>query len=127
MSFATLGVTRKDGALLLGRGEISLTLEEARVPADRMPGEVIVGVRPEHAHLWAEGNGLAGPIAGRAEYVEMLGRETLIGVTAGGDQRFTVLAGPDTPVRAGERLRFGLEPGRLHLFDAITQQTLGTV
>ena len=127
MSFATLGATQRGESLMLGRGEISLTLEEARVAADRIPDEVIVGVRPEHAHLWAEGNGLTGPIAGRAEYVEMLGRETLIGVTTGGDQRFTMLADADTPVRAGEQVRFGLEPGRLYLFDAMTQQALGMV
>ena len=126
MSFATLGVTRRDGALELSRGEVSLTLEGARAP-DLPADEVIVGVRPEHAHLWVEGDGLAGPIAGRAEYVEMLGRETLIGVAAGGDQRFAVLADPDAPVRPGTRVRFGLEPGRVHLFDASTQQALGIV
>jgi ABC-type sugar transport system ATPase subunit len=127
MSFATLGVTRKDGALVLSRGEVSLTIEEARVPAERIPDEVIVGVRPEHAHLWTEGNGLVGPIAGRADYVEMLGRETLIGVATGADQQFTVLADPDTPVRAGAQVRFGVEPGRLHLFDATTKRALAVV
>jgi hypothetical protein len=31
------------------------------------------------------------------------------------------------PVRAGKQVRFGLEPGRLHLFDVTTQQALGIV
>jgi ABC-type sugar transport system ATPase subunit len=127
MSFATLGVTRKDDSVQLSRGEVSLTLDRDRVPAGLLADEVIVGVRPEHAHLWVEGDGLAGPIDGRAEYVEMLGRETLIGVDTGGDQRFAVLADPDTAVKPGGQVRFGLEPGRLHLFDASTRQALGTV
>src|SRR5215813_4130114 len=126
MSFATVSVTWKDDAIVLGRGGVSVTLDGAGIPADRIPGEVIIGVRPEHAHLWREGTRLTGPIAGRAEYVEMLGREALIGVATEGDQRFCVLASPDCPVRAGEQVRFGLEPGRLYLFDAITQQALGT-
>jgi ABC-type sugar transport system ATPase subunit len=127
MSFATLGVTRKDDAVVLSRGEVSLTLDRARVPAALLADEVIVGVRPEHAHLWVEGNGLAGPVDGRAEYVEMLGRETLIGVATGGEQQFAVLADPDVAVKPGAQVRFGLEPGRLHLFDASTEQALGIV
>ena len=65
MSFATLSVTRKNDALVLSRGGGSLTIDGARIPAERIPGEVIVGVRPEHAHLWGDGNSLAGPVAGR--------------------------------------------------------------
>jgi ABC-type sugar transport system ATPase subunit len=69
----------------------------------------------------------SGDIRGRAEYVEMLGRETLIGVATGGDLRFAVLADPDVTVKPGTAVRFGLEPGRLHLFDASTSQALGIV
>jgi len=127
MSFATLSVTRENDALVFSRGGVSLTIDGARVPAERIPGEVIVGVRPEHAHLWVDGNSLAGPVDGRAEYVEMLGREMLIGVATGSDQRFSLLASPDAPVKAGEQVRFGLERGRLYLFDATTQRALGAV
>ncbi len=83
-----------------------------------------MGVRPEHAHLWVDGDGLVGPVAGRVEYVEMLGRETLVGIVTGGDQRFTVLAEADSPLRAGDHVRFGVEPGHVYLFDATTQQAL---
>ena len=127
MSFATLSVTRNNEALVLSRGGDSLTIDGARVPAERIPSEVIVGVRPEHAHLWVEGNSLAGPVAGRAEYVEMLGREMLIGVATGGDQRFSLLASTDTQVKAGEQVRFGLERGRIYLFNATTQRAIGAV
>jgi multiple sugar transport system ATP-binding protein len=88
---------------------------------------VIVGVRPEHAHLWREGEGLLGPIAGRTEFVELLGRETLVGVVTAGELHFTVLAEPDTTTKTGEQVRFGLEPGRLHLFDTATERALAAV
>jgi len=128
MSFATLGVTSKDDEkMVLSRGGVSITVDSARGLADRISGDVIVGVRPEHAHLWVDGNSLAGPIDGRAEYVEMLGREVLIGLATGTDQRFSVLASPDAAVKPGEQIRFGLERGRLYLFDARTQQAVGAV
>ena len=57
----------------------------------------------------------------------MLGRETLIGVVTAGELRFTVLAGPDASVRPGEQVRFGLEPGHLHLFDVETTNALSIV
>jgi hypothetical protein len=88
---------------------------------------VIVGGRPEHARPWHEGAGLVGPIEGLAEYVEMAGRETFIGVDTLGDALLTLLAEPDATVRQGELVRFGLERGRLYLFDAQTQQAIARV
>jgi ABC-type sugar transport system ATPase subunit len=123
MSFATLGVTRDGEAPVLRRGDVSVSLAGSRTPA-ALPDEVILGVRPEHAHLWTDGNELVGPIAGVVEYVEMLGRESLVGIVTGADQRFTALAEAATPLRAGERVRFGIEPGHLYLFDVTTQQAL---
>jgi ABC-type sugar transport system ATPase subunit len=127
MSFATLDVTSKDDAIVLSRGGVSLTIGDARGLADRIPSEVIVGFRPEHAHLWVDGNSLAGPVLGRAEYVEMLGREMLIGVATGSNQQFSVLASPDSGVKAGEQVQFGFERGRLYLFDTATQLALGVI
>jgi ABC-type sugar transport system ATPase subunit len=125
MSFATVQVTQHGEALNLSRGELSLTVP-ARLP-DGPPPEVIVGIRPEHSHLWRDGQALVGPIAGRTEFVELLGRETLIGVVTPGDMHFTVLAEPDAAARPGEQIRFGLEPDRLHLFDTATERALTVV
>jgi ABC-type sugar transport system ATPase subunit len=124
MSFATLGVERNGAGLTLRRGDVSLKLPPSRM-TEGAPGEVVLGVRPEHAHLWTDGAGLVGPVPGRVEYVEMLGRETLVGVVTDGDQRFTVLADAASPLRAGDHVRFGVEPGHLYLFDVETEQALG--
>jgi hypothetical protein len=40
---------------------------------------------------------------------------------------FTVLAEPDAAARPGDRIRFGLEPGRLHLFDPESERALSIV
>jgi len=125
MSFATLEATRNGDGMVLSRGEVTLSV--ASLPAGGLPAEVIVGIRPEHACLWSDGAGLVGPIGGRADYVEMLGRETLIGVVTGADQHFTVLADADTSVRPGDQVRFGMEPRRLYLFDVMTERALGIV
>jgi multiple sugar transport system ATP-binding protein len=104
-----------------------LSLITAPTLSDGIPPEVILGVRPEQARLWSDGAGLVGPIAGGVEYVEMLGRETLIGIVTAGDQRFTALGDANTPVKPGKEVRFGVEPGRLYLFDVTTEQALGVV
>jgi multiple sugar transport system ATP-binding protein len=119
-------VERRDGGLVLTSD--GPTLELPAVPEmPAMPPEVIVGVRPEHTHLWHDGSGLIGPIAGRAAYVEMLGRENFIGVETAGETHFTVHAEPDSHVREGEPVRFGLERGRLYIFDTQTHQVITRV
>ena len=68
-----------------------------------------------------------GPIEGSVTFVEMLGREALIGVSVGEDQRFTVYTDADAHTQIGDRLPFGVERGRLYLFDPTTERALGVV
>jgi ABC-type sugar transport system ATPase subunit len=124
MSFATLDVSRDSGEPQLSRGPISLPVDAAA--AGPIPNEVTIGIRPEHAHLWRDSNGLVGPIEGQVMFLEMLGREALLGISAG-DQSFTVFAAADEPITMGDKVSFGVERGRLYLFDPQTQRALGTV
>ena len=66
-------------------------------------------------------------LSGASTPVEMLGRETFIGIAIEGGTRFTVHAEPDVPVRQGDRVVFGLERGRLYLFDPRTEPTIARV
>jgi ABC-type sugar transport system ATPase subunit len=125
MSFATVDVERREGQVRFARGALALPVEARRVPGE-LPREVTVGIRPEHAHLWRADDGLVGPVEGAVDFLEMLGREALLGVTVGED-RFTVFADADGPVRIGDRVAFGVEPGRLYLFDPASEAALGTV
>ena len=123
MGFWPMRAERRSGALgLFADGAAVEVALDHELP--ELPPEVVVGVRPEHARFWREDGGLVGPIEGRVGYVEMLGRETFIGIETAGEVHFTVRADADVAVRSGERVRFGLEPGRLYLFDPETERSI---
>ncbi len=122
MSFATVSASREGENLRLTRGELTVTIA---APGGTVPPQVTIGVRPEHAHLWRDGAGLRGPIDGRVAFVEMLGREALLGIDAGGDSRFSVFAEADVRANLGDPVRFGVEHGRTYLFDPSTTQAIG--
>ena len=126
MTFATVGTSRNSGLLTLSRGGVSLSVDPAGA-TEPLPGEITIGIRPEHAHVWRDGGDLMGPIDGTVAFVEMLGREALIGVQVGDDQRFTVFADADVRTAIGDRLSFGVARGRLYLFDPTDEHALGVV
>ncbi len=125
MSFATVSATRERDGVTVSHGQLSMSLPASAFP-NGVPSDVIIGVRPEHAHLWRDDADLVGPIDGRVLFVEMLGREALLGVSTGSDTRFTVYVDADSTATLGERVRFGVEPGRTYLFDPVTTQAIGT-
>jgi ABC-type sugar transport system ATPase subunit len=126
MAFATLDATRNGGPVTLARGGVSLSVDAAGA-TEQLPGEVTIGIRPEHAHVWRDGGDLMGPIEGSVTFVEMLGREALVGLNVGEEQRFTVFTDADAHTQIGDRLPFGVERGRLYLFDPTTERALGVV
>ncbi|HEV8088143.1 MAG TPA: sn-glycerol-3-phosphate ABC transporter ATP-binding protein UgpC [Actinomycetota bacterium] len=126
MTFATLDASRNGGPVTLARGGVSLSVDPAGA-TEPLPGEVTIGIRPEHAHVWRDGGDLMGPIEGTVTFVEMLGREALLGVQVGDDQRFTVFADADAQTAIGDLLSFGIERGRLYLFDPTDEHALGVV
>src|SRR5262245_51183309 len=127
MTFTTLDASRNGaGPVTLSRDHVSLAVDPSGATGT-IPSEVMVGIRPEHAHVWRDGGDLMGPIDGTVTFVEMLGREALLGVSVGDDQRFTVFADADAKTTIGDRLSFGVDRGRLYLFDPETQNALGVV
>ena len=123
MSLARVGCDHHNGVAQLLLGGQRLALGDA---VD-VPAEVIVGVRPEHTRLWDTEPGLLGPLEGRVEYVESLGRETLIAVEAHGETRFVVEAEGRVRAEPGEAVRFGLRRGWVYLFDAGDERALGRI
>jgi sn-glycerol 3-phosphate transport system ATP-binding protein len=87
-------------------------------PAPRQ-GELILGLRPEHASLVP--NGADGwPL--RVEMIEMLGAERLVYGRVG-DALFTVrVDGTATPPQVGDTVTLRMDARQLHWFDAATQQ-----
>jgi ABC-type sugar transport system ATPase subunit len=123
MALTGVGVERSDGTVRLVLGDLRLDVGGA----PDVPAEVVLGVRPEHTRLWDGAADLFGPIDGTVEYVESLGRETLVGVLAQGESRFVVVIDGLVQVEPGSSIRFGLRRGWLYLFDAGTERALGRV
>ena len=124
MSLARVGAERRNGSVQLVARRAAA---RRSTPRADVPAEVIVGVRPEHTRLWDAEPGLLGPLDGRVEYVESLGRETLIGVETAADARFVVEAEGNVRAEPGEALRFGLRRGWVYLFDAGDERALGRI
>jgi ABC-type sugar transport system ATPase subunit len=87
------------------------------VPTD---GDLLVGVRPEHARPWADEAGLIGPLEGGVEYAEALGRETFLGVRGDGGPRLVVCVDGRSGAQPGDRVTYGLVPAGLRYFDPQT-------
>jgi sn-glycerol 3-phosphate transport system ATP-binding protein len=81
-------------------------------------GELILGLRPEHAQ-WAESG--AGTWELLVDVVETLGAERLVYCRLG-EQLFTVRIDGTLPApKPGERVPLRVPPERLHWFDPQTQ------
>jgi ABC-type sugar transport system ATPase subunit len=123
MNFGRFEATSQNGTLELKSGRVELSIDTRSAA----PREVLVGVRPEHARLWASDSSLVGPLEGTVLFEEALGRETLMGVEVDTDLRFVVMAeGLDKP-RLGETVRFGFLPGNLYLFETTSERLLARV
>ena len=121
MSFSTLSVSSSNGVPELVGGGLRV-----RAPSSlALPAEVVLGVRPEHAVPWRADGGLIGPLEGQAQYVEALGRETFVGVSVSERTQFVIQFEERAEIELGSTVRFGLKPGRLHVFDARSGDALG--
>ncbi|WP_404935064.1 ABC transporter ATP-binding protein [Nitratireductor sp. L15S-10] len=83
-------------------------------------GKVIYGIRPEHLHLAADGEGFEAV----ATNVEPTGSETLVQVRVG-EQIVSAQLRDRVHIRAGDTVRLGVQAAKAHLFDAETSQRLG--
>ncbi len=111
-----------DGTLTRGTVGVPLALT-----GDGMPDSVVLGVRPECASPWRDDAGLVGPVEGVVEYVEALGRETFVGVSADDGARFVIEADGALRVGIGESFRFGLRRSGLHIFGGPDGERLTTL
>jgi ABC-type sugar transport system ATPase subunit len=123
MSLASARTERYGAGTRLVLGDLRLDVDGA----PDLPADVIVGVRPEHTALWGDGAGLVGPIDGRVDFTESLGRETLVGLSAPADSRFVVSVDGRVRPEPGASLRFGLRQGWIYVFDATDERALGRV
>jgi multiple sugar transport system ATP-binding protein len=81
--------------------------------------EVIIGIRPEHFVPAGQGHALSGQV----QVVEPLGSDTLIHFALG-SSTLTARVAPEMRPSPGETLSIGVDPSRIHLFDAATERAL---
>jgi multiple sugar transport system ATP-binding protein len=81
--------------------------------------KVVVGVRPEHFDAGTSNQALTG----RVQVVEPLGSDTLVHFALG-PSVLTARVAPHLRPRPGETISIGVDPSRVHLFDAATERAL---
>jgi multiple sugar transport system ATP-binding protein len=101
------------------RGALRIPVDPA-VAAGQGGRKVVLGLRAEDAVV-AEG----GPLKGQVALISPLGSEQHVHVAAG-DSELVVRAPKDQRVAVGEPIALAFDPARLHLFDAATDQRLGS-
>jgi ABC-type sugar transport system ATPase subunit len=120
MSFARCDARRNSDSIELRSGTLELAL-----PANgEVPSDVVVGIRPEHARLWESEAGLLGPLEGQVEFEEAIGRETLLGLAVDTGVHIVLVAEGLARTPIGSRVRFGVKPGSIYLFDPETERFL---
>jgi len=81
--------------------------------------ELIVGIRPEHFSPLTSDVGLNSQV----QVVEPLGSDTLVHFAVGG-ATLTARLPPELRPKAGEAIKLGLDPAKIHLFDPETERAL---
>jgi sn-glycerol 3-phosphate transport system ATP-binding protein len=87
-------------------------------PAPRA-GELLLGVRPEHAQ-WVDGSGGGWPM--QVELIEMLGAERLVYGKLGGEAFTLRIDGTLPPPKPGQVLSLAVPEAQLHWFDPASGQ-----
>ncbi|MCI3922812.1 ABC transporter ATP-binding protein [Paenibacillus sp. TRM 82003] len=106
---AGAGMLRFDdasGAVAMESGDVPRTLD--------------AGIRPEDFVLAEAGQE---GISGTVEYIETIGRDTLLRVRTGAAS-VRALVSPDHDIRQGDAVTLGVRPGRVHLFDRASGQRI---
>jgi len=102
--------TIREGRTLFDGKGFSLTLGD--VPQGVVNEEIEIGIRPEDVRInGADAVGLQAEV----EMVSHIGSEIYAHARIG-EERITVKAPKDTPLRTGQRLSLGIDPDALHVF-----------
>jgi multiple sugar transport system ATP-binding protein len=111
----------KSGALAFANGDILPLSALQSSHADVQDGaELIVGIRPEHFTTVADHTMALTAIV---QVVEPLGSDTLVHFAIDGEM-LTARMPPNMRPQPGEMLKIGIDPAKLHLFDAKTERAL---
>jgi multiple sugar transport system ATP-binding protein len=125
MNFASVHVTNGTGGLRAGNTGLAIDVP-AEISSRLAPyagRDVIMGVRPEDL---AVANGSDPPglcFEALVEVVERLGAESLLDLQVG-EQTMVAAVEPNVRAKRGDKLRFALQPERLHFFDTNSEAAI---
>ncbi|MCM2291030.1 sn-glycerol-3-phosphate ABC transporter ATP-binding protein UgpC [Allorhizobium sp. BGMRC 0089] len=119
MNFAS-AVVQGDALVFANGDRLSLAAVHRGKTAAMEGLKIIVGIRPEH---FTAGGDPAMALTAKVQVVEPLGADTLVHFTIDG-QMLTARMAPDTRPQAGDELRIGIDPARLHLFDTVSEKVI---
>ena len=102
-----------DGRMRVRCGALDVALAPGLLDQSVAPGPVSLGIRPEDILLGS------GEHSANVRVVERTGHESIVRLDADGTPLIARAPG-DTPIDAGETIRFSLRGERLHLFDGVT-------
>ncbi len=119
MNFAKARVD--GGNLVFSNGDsLPISMLRAASHAGSVDGrKFIVGIRPEHFSAGVSEVSLTCQV----QVVEPLGSDTLVHFAIG-DETLTARMPPETQIKAGETLKIGVDPAKIHLFDAETERAI---
>jgi multiple sugar transport system ATP-binding protein len=132
MNVVTASLSTADGRVFAGFGPHRLAVPESvlgRLPGVAPGSEVALGIRPENIEDAAFVTN-AGPdelLDVTVDLAEPLGAETIVHFDAVPDTPFTARLTPRTAVKAGQRVKLAVDVERLHLFDAVSGESLRRV
>ena len=140
-------VVATDGGYALKLGELTIALDAealaARPGIPRFAGRTIIaGIRPEAFQFQEGATPGPGKLSGKVAFVEDLGASLLVhldldgasvvaaGVSEDGEElssartRLRAVVDGTLPVRKADRICLSVDPSRVHLFDASTEQAI---
>lgn len=119
MNFARATITK--GTIAFANGDqLPLSAIHAAGGATGEGRDVIVGIRPEH---FTSASDPAMALTAVVQVVEPLGSDTLVHFTINGET-LTARMPPHVRPQVGEALKIGIDPTKLHLFDAASERSL---
>jgi multiple sugar transport system ATP-binding protein len=128
MNFIDANLKRDGGQTIIETKGFSFPLPESLVRQyqDRLPGSLVLGVRPEDIHGVEYQPPDVTPliIPTTVDNVEQMGFENVLLLEVGG-QILVARTDPRTPANIGHELDVAINLDNLHLFDADTKESLG--
>lgn len=113
--------TVKNGGLAFANGDtLPLSSLQSASAAVQEGAQLIVGIRPEHFTTLAD-HSMA--LSAQVQVVEPLGSDTLVHFAIDGET-LTARMPPNMRPQPGETLKIGIDPTKLHLFDAKTERAI---